>query len=109
MVNRKRVVVQWRTCLLGRASWGRVSREKLAQTRHCCWSTIALAKACRIPAASTAPSLRHAGAPCREVPMACGCTKTIERLVAGTFGFVLIFGAFATAQDRMPPIPADKL
>jgi 4-carboxymuconolactone decarboxylase len=41
--------------------------------------------------------------------MACGSTKTIERLVAGPFVFGLIFGATASAQDRMPPIPADKL
>ena len=41
--------------------------------------------------------------------MACGSTKTIEGLLAGTFVFGLIFGAFASAQDRMPPIPADKL
>ena len=41
--------------------------------------------------------------------MACGSTKTIVRLLAGTFVFGLIFGAFASAQDRMPPIPADKL
>lgn len=40
--------------------------------------------------------------------MACG-TKTIERLLAGTFVFGVIFGALASAQDRMPPIPADKL
>ena len=41
--------------------------------------------------------------------MPCGSTKTIERLFAGTFVFGLIFGAFASAQDRLPPIPADKL
>jgi len=41
--------------------------------------------------------------------MACGSTKTIEGLLAGTFVFGLIFGAPASAQDRMPPIPADKL
>ena len=41
--------------------------------------------------------------------MACGSTKTIEGLLAGTFVFVVIFGAFASAQNRMPPIPADKL
>ena len=41
--------------------------------------------------------------------MACGSTTTIKGLVAGTFVFGLIFGAFASAQDRMPPIPADKL
>src|SRR5439155_26581836 len=41
--------------------------------------------------------------------MTCGRTKTIERLLAGTFVFGLVFGAFASAQDRMPPIPADKL
>ena len=37
------------------------------------------------------------------------CTRTIVRLLAGAFVFVLVFGAFANAQDRMPPIPADKL
>ena len=41
--------------------------------------------------------------------MACGSTKTIKGKVAGTFVFGLIFGAFASAQDRMPPLPADKL
>ena len=41
--------------------------------------------------------------------MACGSTKTITSLLAGTFMFGLIFGTFASAQDRMPPIPADKL
>src|SRR3989442_14340310 len=41
--------------------------------------------------------------------MACGSTKTIGHLLAGTFVFGLDFGAFASAQDRMPPIPADKL
>ena len=41
--------------------------------------------------------------------MACGSIKTIERLLAGTFAFGLLFGVFASAQDRMPPIPADKL
>ena len=41
--------------------------------------------------------------------MACGSTKTIKGLVAGTFVFGLTFGTFASAQDRMPPIPADKL
>jgi len=38
-----------------------------------------------------------------------GSTKTIVRLLAGTFVFGLLFGAFANAQDRLPPIPADKL
>ena len=38
-----------------------------------------------------------------------GSTKTIVRLLAGTFVFGLVFGTFASAQDRMPPIPADKL
>ena len=41
--------------------------------------------------------------------MTCGNTKTIVRLSAGTVVFGLVFGAFASAQDRMPPIPADKL
>ena len=41
--------------------------------------------------------------------MACGSSKTIAGLLAGTFAFGLIFGPFASAQDRMPPIPADKL
>ena len=41
--------------------------------------------------------------------MTCGSTKTIVRLLAGTFVFGLVFGTFASAQDRMPPIPADKL
>jgi 4-carboxymuconolactone decarboxylase len=41
--------------------------------------------------------------------MACGSTNTIVRLLAGTFAFGLIFGAFASAQGRMPPIPVDKL
>ena len=41
--------------------------------------------------------------------MACGSSKTIVRGLAGTFAFGLAFGAFASAQDRMPPIPADKL
>src|SRR5438093_3713279 len=51
----------------------------------------------------------NAGTPCLEVPMTCGSTKTIVRLLAGTFVFGLVFGTFASAQDRMPPIPADKL
>ena len=46
---------------------------------------------------------------CGSSPMACGSTKTIKGLMAGTFVFGLIFGTFASAQDRMPPIPADKL
>src|SRR5437667_7947226 len=41
--------------------------------------------------------------------MACGSTKPIGHLLAGTFVFGLVFGAFASAHDRMPPIPADKL
>jgi 4-carboxymuconolactone decarboxylase len=41
--------------------------------------------------------------------MTCGSTKTIVRLLAGTFVFGLVFGTFASAQDRMPPIPDDKL
>ena len=39
--------------------------------------------------------------------MACGSTKTIEGLLAGTFAFGLIIAASASAQDRMPPLPAD--
>ena len=41
--------------------------------------------------------------------MACGCTKTILRLLAGTFMFGLACGTAASAQDRMPPVPAEKL
>ena len=41
--------------------------------------------------------------------MACGNIKTIVRVLAGTFVFGFILGALASAQDRMPPIPADKL
>ena len=41
--------------------------------------------------------------------MACSNTKTIGGLLAGTFVFGLVFGASVSAQDRMPPIPADKL
>ena len=41
--------------------------------------------------------------------MACGSIKTIARLLAGTLVFGLACGAFAGAQDRMPPVPADKL
>jgi 4-carboxymuconolactone decarboxylase len=41
--------------------------------------------------------------------MGCGSTKTIKSLMAGTFVFGLILGTVASAQDRMPPIPADKL
>jgi len=41
--------------------------------------------------------------------MACGSTNTIVRLLAGTFVFGLVFGVFASAQGRMPPIPVDKL
>jgi len=41
--------------------------------------------------------------------MACSRTKTIPRVLAATFVFGLVFGAFASAQDRLPPIPADKL
>ena len=41
--------------------------------------------------------------------MACGCTKTILRLLASTFMFGLACGAVASAQDRMPPVPAEKL
>ncbi len=41
--------------------------------------------------------------------MTCGGTKTIMRVAAGTFVFGLVLAAVATAQDRLPPIPADKL
>ena len=41
--------------------------------------------------------------------MADDSTKRVGRLVTGTFVFALVFGAFASAQDRMPPISADKL
>ena len=41
--------------------------------------------------------------------MACGSTKTIVRLLAVTFVLGLVLGTFASAQDRMPPVPADKL
>ena len=37
------------------------------------------------------------------------CTRTIVRLLAGAFVLVLVFGAFANDQDRLPPIAADKL
>ena len=38
-----------------------------------------------------------------------GSIETIPRLLAGTFVFGLALGTLAGAQDRMPPIPADKL
>ena len=38
-----------------------------------------------------------------------GSTKTIVRLFASTFAFGLVCVAVASAQDRLPPIPADKL
>ena len=41
--------------------------------------------------------------------MTCGSTRTMVRLLAGTFVFGLVFTALASAQDRLPPIPADKL
>jgi 4-carboxymuconolactone decarboxylase len=41
--------------------------------------------------------------------MACASTKTIVRLLAGTLVFGFVVPAIAAAQDRMPPIPADKL
>jgi 4-carboxymuconolactone decarboxylase len=41
--------------------------------------------------------------------MTFGSTKTIVRVAAGTFVFGLVLAAVATAQDRLPPIPADKL
>src|SRR5262245_12951923 len=40
--------------------------------------------------------------------MTCG-TKAIGRLLAGAFASGLAFAALASAQDRLPPIPADKL
>jgi 4-carboxymuconolactone decarboxylase len=51
--------------------------------------------------------LSNAGDACLEVPMACGSTKSI--MLAATLGFGLVSGAVASAQDRLPPIPADKL
>jgi 4-carboxymuconolactone decarboxylase len=41
--------------------------------------------------------------------MACASTKTIVRLLAATLVFGSVVPAIAAAQDRMPPIPADKL
>ena len=41
--------------------------------------------------------------------MACRSTRTIEGLLAGTVVWGLLLGAFVSGQDRMPPIPADKL
>jgi len=41
--------------------------------------------------------------------MACSCTKTILRLLAGTFMFGLACGAVASAQDRLPPVAAEKM
>ena len=41
--------------------------------------------------------------------MTCGSISTIARLLAGTFVFGLGFAAAASAQDRLPPLPADKL
>ena len=41
--------------------------------------------------------------------MAYGSIKTIARLFASTFVFGLVGVAVASAQDRMPPLPADKL
>jgi 4-carboxymuconolactone decarboxylase len=41
--------------------------------------------------------------------MACGSIKTVVRLLAVTFVLGLACGTFASAQDRMPPVPADKL
>ena len=65
-------------------------------------------KACRMPATAIAPRPpEHAGTPCLEVPMNSGSTRTI--MLAATLGFGLVFGAVASAQDRLPPIPADKL
>src|SRR3989442_11784913 len=44
------------------------------------------------PATSTALRPPECGTPCLEVPMTCGSTKTIVRLLAGTFVFGLVFG-----------------
>ena len=41
--------------------------------------------------------------------MACGSTKTIARLLAGTLVLGLTCGPVASAQDRLPPVPGDKL
>ena len=40
--------------------------------------------------------------------MTCRSNSTVVRLLAGAFVVGLVFGASASAQDRMPPIPADK-
>jgi 4-carboxymuconolactone decarboxylase len=67
-------------------------------------------KACRIPAARQSRRVpSKAETPRLEVPMAYGSTKTIGRLLAGTIVFGLVFGASASAQDRLPPVAADKL
>ena len=44
-----------------------------------------------------------------ERPSGDDCFLAVVRRLAGTLVFGLVFGAFASAQDRMPPIPADKL
>jgi 4-carboxymuconolactone decarboxylase len=41
--------------------------------------------------------------------MTCNRTTRIGRLLAGTFVFGVLFAPLAGAQDRLPPIPADKL
>ena len=41
--------------------------------------------------------------------MACDSTRTVVRRLAVTFVLGLACGASASAQDRMPPVPADKL
>jgi 4-carboxymuconolactone decarboxylase len=65
---------------------------------------------CRISGSiNRAAHPRRTGTPCLEVAMACGRIKTSVRLLAGTVVFGLAFGTVASAQDRMPPIPADKL
>jgi 4-carboxymuconolactone decarboxylase len=41
--------------------------------------------------------------------MTSGSNHTVPRLLVSTIVFGLAFGILATAQDRMPPIPADKM
>ena len=41
--------------------------------------------------------------------MTCGSNKTMPRLLVCTLVFGLAFGNSPGAQDRMPPIPADKM
>ena len=44
-----------------------------------------------------------------ERPSGDDCFPAVVRRLAATLVFGLVFGALASAQDRMPPIPADKL